>query len=149
MGVLGQWQFHGVERSGERDGLESGAVRARGGGDGLGGRPAPVERRRAAGAADRAGTRRSRSARASDRATVRAGRQRRAVADAAGDRDRLAWHRGVTLGSFGDPGYGRLLGIKLVFVAASIVLATVHGTPGTARPRLARPLALAGLASSL
>ena len=61
----------------------------------------------------------------------------------------LAWHRGVTLGSFDDPGYGRLLGIKLVLVVASVVLAAVHGTLATARPRLARPLALAGLGSSL
>ena len=61
----------------------------------------------------------------------------------------LAWHRGVTLGTFDDPGYGRLLGIKLVLVATSIVLAAVHGSLATARPRIARPLAIAGLASSL
>lgn len=61
----------------------------------------------------------------------------------------LAWHRGVTFGSFDDPGYGRLLGIKLVLVVVSIALAAVHGTLATARPRLARPLAIAGLASSL
>lgn len=61
----------------------------------------------------------------------------------------LAWHRGVTFGSFDDPGYGRLLGIKLVLVVASIGLAAVHGTLATARPRLARPLALTGLAVSL
>jgi putative copper export protein len=61
----------------------------------------------------------------------------------------LAWHRGVTLGSFDDPGYGRLLGSKLVLVVASIVLAALHGIVAMARPRLARPLALAGLASSL
>ena len=61
----------------------------------------------------------------------------------------LAWHRGVTLGTFDDPGYGRLLGIKLVLVASSIVLAAVHGTLAAARPRLARPLALMGLATSL
>lgn len=61
----------------------------------------------------------------------------------------LAWHRGVTLGSFDDPGYGRLLGIKLGFVAASVVLAAVHGWVAAARPRLARPLAMSGLGSSL
>lgn len=61
----------------------------------------------------------------------------------------LASHRGVTLGSFDDPGYGRLLGIKLVLVAASIVLAAVHGSLAMARPRLARPLALSGLAAAL
>ena len=61
----------------------------------------------------------------------------------------LATHRGVTLETFGEPGYGRLLGTKLIFVAASVVLATVHGTLATSRPRIARPLAIAGLASSL
>jgi len=61
----------------------------------------------------------------------------------------LATHRGVTFQTFGNPGYGRLLGIKLIFVAASVVLAAVHGTLATSRPRVARPLAIAGLASSL
>lgn len=61
----------------------------------------------------------------------------------------LAAHRGVTLGTLGEPGYGRLLAIKLVFVAASVVLAAVHGTLATRRPQIARPLAIAGLASSL
>ena len=61
----------------------------------------------------------------------------------------LAWHRGVTLGSFDDPGYGRLLGIKLVLVVVSIALAAGHGTIAMARPHLARPLAVAGLVSSL
>ena len=61
----------------------------------------------------------------------------------------LAWHRGVTLSSFEQPGYGRLLGIKLVFVAASVILAAAHGAVVTARPAWARPLAMSGLASSL
>jgi uncharacterized membrane protein len=61
----------------------------------------------------------------------------------------LAAHRGVTLETLGEPGYGRLLGIKLVFVAASVVLAAVHGTLATRRPQIARPLAIAGLAFSL
>ena len=61
----------------------------------------------------------------------------------------LAWHRGVTFGSFDDPGYGRLLGIKLVLVVVSIALAAVHGSLAMARPRFARPLAMAGLGSSL
>jgi uncharacterized membrane protein len=61
----------------------------------------------------------------------------------------LATHRGVTWGSFGHAGYGRLLGIKLVLVVASIALAGVHGVLALRRPRTARPLALAGLASSL
>lgn len=61
----------------------------------------------------------------------------------------LAWHRGVTLGSFDDAGYGRLLGIKLVLVVVSVALAAVHGVMATRQPRLARPLAMAGLGSSL
>jgi uncharacterized membrane protein len=61
----------------------------------------------------------------------------------------LAMHRGVTFRTFGEAGYGRLLGIKLVFVTASVVLAAVHGTLATSCPRIARPLALAGLTSSL
>lgn len=61
----------------------------------------------------------------------------------------LAWHRGVTLGSFDDPGYGRLLGIKLTLVVVSVVLAAVHGILATSRPRLARPLGVTGLAVAL
>jgi hypothetical protein len=61
----------------------------------------------------------------------------------------LAWHRGVTLGSFDDPGYGRLLGIKLVLVVLSVGLAGVHGVLATRSPRRARPLAMAGLGASL
>jgi putative copper export protein len=61
----------------------------------------------------------------------------------------LAWHRGVTLGTFDDPGYGRLLGIKLALVVVSIGLAAVHGALATSRPRTARPLGIAGLASSM
>ena len=61
----------------------------------------------------------------------------------------LAWHRGVTLGTLGDVGYGRLLGIKLVLVVASVALAAVHGALATRRPRSARPLAIAGLATSV
>lgn len=61
----------------------------------------------------------------------------------------LAWHRGVTFGSFDDPGYGRLLGIKLVFVVASIALAAVHGIVASRQPRRARPLALLGVAASV
>lgn len=61
----------------------------------------------------------------------------------------LAWHRGVTFGSFADPGYGRLLGIKLVLVVGSIALAAVHGIVAGRNPTRARPLALAGLAASV
>ena len=61
----------------------------------------------------------------------------------------LAWHRGVTLEAFTEPGYGRLLGIKLVFVAGSVVLAATHGVLAARRPTVARPLAIAGLATSV
>lgn len=61
----------------------------------------------------------------------------------------LAWHRGVTFASFDDPGYGRLLGIKLVLVAVSIVLAALHGVLATRNPRSARPMAISGLGVSL
>lgn len=61
----------------------------------------------------------------------------------------LAWHRGVTFGSFGMPGYGRLLGIKLVLVVISVGLAAVHGWLALTRPRSARPLAIAGLGVAL
>lgn len=61
----------------------------------------------------------------------------------------LAWHRGVTFGSLDEPGYGRLLAAKLVLVVASVALAAVHGVLAMSRPRVARPLAMAGLASSV
>ena len=61
----------------------------------------------------------------------------------------LAWHRGVTLASLDDPGYGRLLGTKLVLVLGSVVLAAVHGILATHRPRRARPVAVAGVVSSV
>jgi putative copper export protein len=61
----------------------------------------------------------------------------------------LAWHRGVTFGTFDDPGYGRLLGIKLAFVVASVGLAGAHGVVATRRPRQARSLAMAGIGSSV
>lgn len=41
------------------------------------------------------------------------------------------------------------LGVKLVLVATSVALAAVHGVLAISRPRLTRPLAIAGLASSL
>jgi uncharacterized membrane protein len=61
----------------------------------------------------------------------------------------LAWHRGVTLGSLGEAGYGRLLSTKLVLVLVSVIFAAVHGVLARKRPRRARPLAVAGLASSM
>jgi uncharacterized membrane protein len=61
----------------------------------------------------------------------------------------LAWHRGVRLGTLTEPGYGRLLAIKLTLVAISIVLAAIHGVLATRRPRSARPLGIAGLATAV
>lgn len=61
----------------------------------------------------------------------------------------LAWNRGVRIDILDDPGYGRLLGTKLVLVLVSVVLASVHGILATKRPRQARPLAVAGVASSV
>src|SRR5687767_2618486 len=58
----------------------------------------------------------------------------------------LAWHRGVTVSTLWDAGYGRLLAIKLALVLASIVLAAAHGVLAGSRPRVARPLALTGVA---
>ena len=45
--------------------------------------------------------------------------------------------------------HGRLLGTKLVLVLLSVVLAAVHGIIALRRPRRARPLAIAGLATSI
>lgn len=61
----------------------------------------------------------------------------------------LAWHRGVTMSTFQDPGYGRLLGIKLVLVVLAVVLAAVHGIIASRHPKSARPLAMSGLGVSL
>lgn len=61
----------------------------------------------------------------------------------------LLWHRGVTMATFSDPGYGRLLSIKLTLVVLSIVLAAVHGVVATRNPRASRPLAMTGLGTSL
>jgi uncharacterized membrane protein len=62
----------------------------------------------------------------------------------------LAWHKGVTIPSLADPGYGRTLAAKLVAFALVMVAAGVHGwAMGTARRTLARALAIASLVGSL
>jgi uncharacterized membrane protein len=61
----------------------------------------------------------------------------------------LAWHRGVTFGSFDQPGYGRLLAIKLALVAAAVGLAAAHGILASRRPGSARGLAISSLATSV
>lgn len=61
----------------------------------------------------------------------------------------LANHRGLSWGSLTEDGYGRLFAIKLALVVVSVVIASVHGILATKRPTSARPLAIAGLASSV
>lgn len=61
----------------------------------------------------------------------------------------LVYHRGVTMATFANPGYGRLLTIKLVLVVLSIVLAAAHGILAARSPGSARSLAMTGLASSV
>lgn len=60
----------------------------------------------------------------------------------------LAAHRNIGWGTLGEDGYGRLFAIKMVLVVTSVTLAAVHGILATRRPASARPLAIAGLASS-
>lgn len=61
----------------------------------------------------------------------------------------LANHRGLSWGTLTEDGYGRLFAIKMVLVVTSVVIAAVHGILATKRPTSARPLAIAGLASSV
>jgi uncharacterized membrane protein len=61
----------------------------------------------------------------------------------------LAAHRHLSWSILDEPGYGRLFAIKMVLVVASVALAAVHGMLATKRPGSARPLAIAGLASSV
>lgn len=62
----------------------------------------------------------------------------------------LAWRKGVTWASLADPGYGRILAAKLLLFCAVMAAAAVHGwASGTARPRLARTMAVTSLVGSL
>lgn len=61
----------------------------------------------------------------------------------------LANHRGLSWDTLTQDGYGRLFAIKMVFVVLSVSIAAVHGVLATKHPTSARPLAIAGLASSL
>ncbi len=61
----------------------------------------------------------------------------------------LANHRGLSWGTLTEDGYGRLFAIKMVLVVTSVVIAAVHGILATRHPTSARPLAIAGLASSV
>lgn len=62
----------------------------------------------------------------------------------------LAWHKGVTFSSLGDPGYGRTLAAKLVAFVLVMIAAGVHGwAMGTHRQLFARALAISSLVGSL
>ena len=62
----------------------------------------------------------------------------------------LAWHKGVTISSLGDPGYGRTLAAKLVAFALVMIAAGAHGwAMAGGRRVLARSLAIASLVGSL
>jgi len=62
----------------------------------------------------------------------------------------LAWHKGVTWASLGEPGYGRPLAGKLVAVVLVMLAAGLHGwANGVGRRTLARSLAVASLVGSL
>jgi uncharacterized membrane protein len=62
----------------------------------------------------------------------------------------LAAHKGVTIASLADPGYGRTLAAKLVAFALVMVAAGGHGwAMASGRRVLARSLAIASLIGSL
>jgi putative copper export protein len=59
----------------------------------------------------------------------------------------LAAHRGITVQSLAEPGYGRTLAAKLVLFAAMLLVSGLHGMAvGRGQERLAR---LAGIATLL
>jgi len=62
----------------------------------------------------------------------------------------IAWHKGVTWASLGEPGYGRVLAAKLGLFAVVMLAAVVHGwAHARGRPELARALAVGSLVGSL
>lgn len=62
----------------------------------------------------------------------------------------LAWHKGVTISSLADPGYGRTLAAKLVAFALVMLAAGGHGwAMSSGRLVFARSLAVASLVGSL
>jgi uncharacterized membrane protein len=62
----------------------------------------------------------------------------------------LAAHRGVTLGSLAEPGYGRTLAAKLILVVVAMATAAGHGIASAqGQPALARVLTLCSLMCSL
>lgn len=62
----------------------------------------------------------------------------------------LAWHYGVTWASLLQPGYGRILVMKLVLFTGVMVAATLHGiAQSRGRAERARAMSLASLVGSL
>lgn len=62
----------------------------------------------------------------------------------------LAWHYGVTWASLAQPGYGRVLVLKLVLFTAVMVAATLHGfAQARGHTARARAASLASLVGSL
>ncbi len=62
----------------------------------------------------------------------------------------LAWHKGVTMASLAQPGYGRTLTGKLVAFVLVMLAAGLHGWANSAgRKALARALAVSSLVGSL
>lgn len=62
----------------------------------------------------------------------------------------MAWHKGVTWASLGEPGYGRVLAAKLGLFGVVMLTAVVHGwAHAKGRPELARALAVGSLVGSL
>ncbi|WP_165986258.1 hypothetical protein [Streptomyces sp. YIM 98790] len=62
----------------------------------------------------------------------------------------MAGHKGVTWASLAEPGYGRLLAVKLLLFTVVMGLAAGHGAAhARGRPETARLLAVASLTGSL
>jgi putative copper export protein len=62
----------------------------------------------------------------------------------------LAAHRGVTLRSLAEPGYGRVLGGKVALFAVVLLVSGLHGVAvGRGQDRLARLLGIATLVGSV
>ncbi|MFB4307158.1 hypothetical protein [Actinomadura sp. GTD37] len=61
----------------------------------------------------------------------------------------MAWHKGVTWASLVQPGYGRILGAKLLLFGAVIAVAGVHGWASSRHPSFARAMAIASLIGSV
>ncbi|RBQ18775.1 hypothetical protein DP939_16255 [Spongiactinospora rosea] len=62
----------------------------------------------------------------------------------------IAWHKGLTWASLAEPGYGRILAVKLALFCVVMAAAALHGwAAGAGRPRTARAFAVASLIGSL